>query len=482
MNDNAKIGPNALCSCGSGKKFKKCCMHKGTSVEGSVSAGSRTIYSLSIKERNFILFEAIGDIFGFAKGKIWADLKKEISGDQIKQLYGVIATLWPINTNLVELLPRPSNKLRALYLGYYRPEIVIQNILRYALYTDEIIAILPFVNPHNIAPEHNPLKIPNEYREDTLKNLAFLCQLMPLIYSGVVNLIPDPGEFDHKLRQETFKLARDRSQKSGLKKEHLEEYEPYFIEDFSRGLFRLPKEDLTAKLRGLCPHITEAELEKYIEEVGKRKNEDPLFLDQPLGKKESQVQIVRTGGNLEMGMYIAQLTGAYLYTNFNTRWKEILSMAHKLPSGGEVWSPLANAFQRLEFKFLNNIDSRFANSLRDEGRLESFRGFLRKVWTTIGGSPEQSKIDALARDFSDELKEEFKKAEAEWQDIDKKLIKWVTGTGGLGSILTGGMAWEIPALGFCIAAIGELLTARLDRKRFRHNVPMSVFLDLSKKR
>jgi len=61
------------------------------------------------------------------------------------------------------------------------------------------------------------------------------------------------------------------------------------------------------------------------------------------------------------------------------------------------------------------------------------------------------------------------------------LLKWTTGSGGIAAILTGGMKWEIPALGFCIAAIGELLGTKYSRERFRKAIPMSVFLDLKNK-
>jgi hypothetical protein len=43
-----------------------------------------------------------------------------------------------------------------------------------------------------------------------------------------------------------------------------------------------------------------------------------------------------------------------------------------------MWSPVAKAFQSLEFKFLDTVDVKFANSIREDGRLESFRALLRK--------------------------------------------------------------------------------------------------------
>ena len=98
--------------------------------------------------------------------------------------------------------------------------------------------------------------------------------------------------------------------------------------------------------------------------------------------------VSRTGANLEMTLYIAQLTGAFPYTNIRRRWQELLSVKEDLPETSRVWSPLTQAFQDLEFKFLNQVDSQFACSMRSDGRLESFRAFLRRLWNTVGGQSD----------------------------------------------------------------------------------------------
>lgn len=476
-----KIGRNDPCPCGSGKKYKKCCLNRDQSSQRSSINNTPNIDSLTIKERNLVLFNAIDDIFGFNKGKTWEDLKKEISGEQIREFYKVVASLWPRETDLISLLPKPDNRLRALYIGYYRPELVLRSIMRYSLYTDEIITIMPLINPWCVCRDYNPIEVPEQYREDTLRSLAFIGQIIPWVYAGIVNLIPDPGDFDYELRCKTWDLAQERVKKRKLTPRDVKEVAPYMFEDLKRDFLRLPEDALTTRLKKWMPKITQREIEEMLKYIDKYKKKDPLFLNQPIKRKESQLLITRTGVNLEMGLYIAQITGAYLYTDLSIRWKEILSTANRLPAGGDVWSPLTHAFQKLQFKFLNSVDPDFACSLKKDGRLESFRVFLRKIWMHIEGSPDLSEADKLARDFSDELKDEYNKGEVEWREIDKKLVKWTTGTGGIAAILTGGMSWEIPAAGFCIAAIGELLAARMERTRFKKTMPMSAFLDLQRR-
>jgi hypothetical protein len=143
----------------------------------------------------------------------------------------------------------------------------------------------------------------------------------------------------------------------------------------------------------------------------------------------------------------------------------------------------------VEFKFLNNVDSRFACGLRTDGRLEDLRVFLRRLWKTIDGSPDISKVDSLARDFRDELTHEYHKAEAEWSKINQDLLNWTSGPGitalGVasfaGAIVAGNMLLALPSLLFIPAGITKLIDARTKRTQFRKTTPMSVFIDLSKK-
>jgi hypothetical protein len=195
------------------------------------------------------------------------------------------------------------------------------------------------------------------------------------------------------------------------------------------------------------------------------------------------------GGNLEMGMYLCQATGAFPYTNLRLRWREILGTAvPNLDSSAQVWSPLTNAFQQLQFKFLDNVDPQFVSTIRHEGRLGGFRSYLRKVWNAVGGEPDFAKAEPLARDFRDELAQAFNDARADWSAIDRELLKWgipkMAGglAGGLATaVATGHMSLGLPGAGFVLAGINELIQARMKRRAFRQKTPMSIFIDLDKR-
>lgn len=438
----------------------------------------------SIKERNIILYNEIVDIFGFNKGKTWDDFRRDMSDDQVRELYRVYGWLWPLETDVIALLPKPDKQLRGLYIGEPKVNLndILRNIVRYSLYTDEVLVINPIINPRILASKFNPIENPSQYKQDTLEMVYFLFQLAPWIESNVVNMIPNPADFDPGLRRAVWTMAEKRweEQKLELSEETLAELEPRGKALLFKFMSRLPKDKLEISIRRARPNLTDKAVKEQITYVKKLRESNPLLLDQevPVG---GELNIMRLGTNLELGLYMGQLTGSYLYTDKRDQWNEILSSKQNADSESEIWSPLTDSFRSLEFNFLDKVDSDFALRLKEEERLEQFRNFLRRVWNKIEGNPSPEEAHKLARKFGDELKEEYGKTQEQWKEIDRTLLKWTTGSGGVATIISGGIDWQAPALGFCITAVGKLLESGAKRRKFRSNVPLAVFLDLEKK-
>src|SRR5580658_107296 len=146
-------GRNALCPCGSGKKFKHCHLENPEDIDRD----------MSIRNRNIITLNAAHDIFGFRRGRSWSDFKKNISGEQIREFYEVHASLWMPGTDWPSLMPNLDGKLAGLYLGEIRPELTLRNITRFSLYSDTILVVNPFPNPNILKSEYNPIDNPNQY-------------------------------------------------------------------------------------------------------------------------------------------------------------------------------------------------------------------------------------------------------------------------------------------------------------------------------
>lgn len=449
----------------------------------------------SLRERNVSLLDAVDDIFGISQAVQWRDVKRNVTADRIKRLYQFVSDLWPPSTNLIRLLPAPDHRLKALYLGDVYPELIVRNVFRFGLYADQIFIIDPFHTPWSMGREVNPIERPEEFKEDTLKLIYFATLIDPWVREGLVTLVPNPGKFDPTLFQATRLLATERIVRTGLLQDSKEDKEVLdgdfsFLDEEIERSFLTSSPDIIARfLKEAAPDATDEEIAKELENLAYIRDEDPLAAEGVREPGSSQILVGRGGANLETALFLSQMMGAFPYTNLKMRWREILSVNDKLTEDAKVWSPLTKAFQSLDFRFLDNVDSNFACEIRAEGRLEDFRAFLRRLWKTVNGGPDLNKIDTIARDFRDELTQEYHKAEAEWSKISQDLTNWAggpalatLGVGGIAAaIATGNLTLAIPSLGFIPASVLKLVDARTKRKQFRKTTPMSVFIDLSKK-
>jgi hypothetical protein len=287
------------------------------------------------------------------------------------------------------------------------------------------------------------------------------------------------------LRDPSFhKLAAQRLSNWTPEPSELEDVEEFAKSGYFRFIATLPEKRIIEIAKSAIPNAPNDVVDDFVKYFQKIRKNDPLALDQAVDNTGGQVLVNRTGANLETALYVSHLTGAFPYTNIKTRWNEILSVGKSLPETAQVWSPLTNAFQQLDFKFLNNVDTNFAHSLRVDGRLEGFRVYLRRLWNSLDGSPDLSKQESLARDFRDELVDAYQNAESEWLKIDRELAMWAGGTAaaavGASSVIPGGLSIALPLVGFGMTTVIKLIEARSKRKEFRKKVPMSVFIDLSR--
>jgi hypothetical protein len=229
------LGRNHPCGCGSGKKYKKCCMNK--------SEDERPAWDvLSIRERNLTLLNGVSDILGLNKGKTWDDVRRELSNEQVKEIHELYGYLWPVDTDILSLLPKPDDELRALYTGIVDPRVISMFALGFVPYFDEVIIQHPFVNPASVKPEFSPTQSPHQYKQQTLKNVALLFTLMPFIEAGIVNFIPDPCVFDQHLHRQMLSMAEGRSQDHKIEEEEGKVLKMLQEEDVARTMHMLTKE------------------------------------------------------------------------------------------------------------------------------------------------------------------------------------------------------------------------------------------------
>jgi hypothetical protein len=469
------IGRNDPCHCPSGKKYKHCCLPLDENRPARISAVHQ---ANSLKEKNLTLLAGAADIFNLKQP--WDKVKSGMTDTRIREFYQFIAALWPVDTDYRALLPKPDGSLRALYLGENDPEMMMENVFRFSLYADEIILVNPFDNPNLVAEKYNPAVNPGEWRLQTLRLVYHLQMLAPWIVAGLVKLIPDPGDFNRKLREETWSLAAARLAKNPITSEDVDKTQAR--KKTQEMFYMLPDDYVRRTAKEHDPNTSTRDVEKIVEYFRAYRSQHPLLLNATMDQIPGQMTAMRMGANLEMGLYLCQTIGAFPYTNVPFRWKEILSASDQLDASAQVWSPLTNAFGNLNFKFLNKVDSNFAVTMRQEERLGSFRSYMRKLWKSVDGNPDPTKIETLARDFKDELEGEYAKAQADWSAIDRDLVKWaVPAIGGIISTVAGIVTGHYAlALGSPLTGqgISEFLQRNIKRGEFRKSNPLSVFIDL----
>jgi hypothetical protein len=470
---------NELCPCNSGRKYKDC--HFLRKDRSALSGWA----DVPVSDRNRLLIRAARDIFGFRRGRTWQEFKRDIADEEIREFFKVHGSMWGPETNWVGIMPKPGDgKLRGLYLGDIRPELILRNLIRFSLYNDQILVVDPFPNARNIKPKYNPIENPGQYKAEMIKLIFVLFQIAPWIESGIVQLIPDPGDIDRELRWETMELARARLANSSPDKADLADVHEVGRKELTRFLFALDEKTILNQVERSGQTLSETQKKQFIEYARQQLRDDPLAWERPIGNDfdSGQMSMVRGGTNLETALLISDVTGSFPYTNMRSRWRELIDARDELGETARVWSPLAKTFQALEFKFLNNVDIGFATSIRDDGRLESLRSLLRTIGQQASEISSMSALDSFVRDSKDALVGEHRKASAEWDKIQESFIKWVgTGvTAAATSFMSGHIVPDAAALsGTMLNTLSQLALRHMRKTNFRKSNPMSVFIDLA---
>ena len=182
------LRPGDLCGCGRGRPFKECCQSKPEALR---PAWNET----SIRERNLMLQNGIVNVLELESGKDWVQVRRELTDDKISKIYN-LDEAWPLETDLLALLPKPDGEARAVYTGSIHPSSITDFALAAPLYFGELIVAHPFIHSGIMKKEMSPTENPKSYRQEFLKTILFFLNVMPLVDLGLVNLIPDPCDFD----------------------------------------------------------------------------------------------------------------------------------------------------------------------------------------------------------------------------------------------------------------------------------------------
>ncbi len=490
MSPRSKIKRNDRCPCQSGKKYKHCC-------EGRVDwneirrSGTDCRDFLSVRGRNLYFADKILEslqLDNLEQSRSLKDYKSAFSARAVREIHEAALEAWPPHTDIVSTLAAAGTDVSGLYIGDYGPEYISRGLVRHSIYANKILVVDPFVYPTSVRDEYNPILNPEQYRNQTLKNANLYFSLVPWIEAGIVEVIRTPADFDPKLNWESLhrqqrkfeenEELKEAAQVSGeeLISRHREQQMLQFFLSAPDSYIRKVFEQSDFDKRG----VTTDQLFAYINQ---KRESDPNFLEPLDGQhKSSQLHMVTTGANYEIAKLTATITGSYLVTDLHVKWKEIELDRAQHSAENKAWAPFAKAVQNVRLKYFNELSLEHALLLRRHGRLEGLRTFLHRVWRSACGKDPFDEANAVV--LGNELTDEIRKAEAEWKQIDRDLLKIVGGevVAGLlaaGPLIASGHAGFLAAASV-VAGAAPLTWSTMRRRSFMDMFPAALFIGISK--
>jgi hypothetical protein len=349
---DTSLHPRDACGCGSGKSFKECCESKPEALRPAWSEPS-------IRERNIMLLNAIINVLGIDGKKDWVQIRRELTDEKIQKIYSLYEGLWPLETDLLALLPKPDGVARAVYTGSIHPSLITEFALAAPLYFGELIVAHPFVHSGIMNKKFRPTEHPKSYRGEFLKSVMFFVNIMPLVDLGFINLIPDPCDFNAHLREQMMSMAKTRSAGMKFDPEKEPRLKKLMEEEHRRAMMLMPPDAMRARIHRLSPNLDEAKVEEVMRQLELRREFDPLAILQQDsfggGEEGGQMTMFKLAPNFEMTMYLAQATGSSIVTDSPFRWSEIQSAnrrGNKAATPG--LGPLVTRIESSTFAFPQN--------------------------------------------------------------------------------------------------------------------------------
>jgi hypothetical protein len=479
-----KLGRNTPCLCGSGRKYKNCCLGK-KDWESLIRRPDFTRH-LSLRGKNTFFLNSAATILGLDptdRQIDWSVLKNRVNPEHVGLIHQLVREVWPDGDDLMRIL-RESGSLSGLYSGTYTPETVMQSLSRHGLYSDAILMFDPFMYPGTVRPEYDPIIHPEKYVSHTIKCLYMWFSLAPWMHSGILKMIRSPADYDRTLRWNSLKAEEQRVEKHPELKEMMDKVKEDV--DITAGeigwateyfLLSYPDDSVAEMLRS--GGFPQDEIDAFMRYRERKKRSHPYYTE----RRENEMLVTTLGECYGMTRRVADVSGAFLLTDNRVRWKMIEIDRREVGVNESAWEPFAAAMQTAQLKYLDDISLEGCLKLRKDGLLERMRSFLRRVWATARS--EDGFSAATAEQFAAELDEEVALAEAEWKEIDANLVKWFAGEAAAAlaaapSIGLANVGWLAASLS--LMGIANVTEAELKRRDLPRRMPGAFFMEPRAKR
>lgn len=443
---------------------------------------------LTLRGRNLtflrLMFEAL-ELDPESQKKSFLEFKRAFTPRAVKKIYENVNLLWPSLDDYERCLSREAGDVSGLYTGSYDPVDVCNAISKHSLYSNKILLTDPFLNPNIVSDQFNPLIHPEKHRSTCLMNATLWLHMAPWISAGIVNFVRPVRDFHKGLWSKLLEAQKKRidsnpkigAELSKMAKEAVRDMtftdggmKEYYMLSHSDDYW---KENMMTDRSANSKHLRISD-EDFLDYIQSRRDNHPFYLDDDAHKSGQFLQTT-TGSCYEEAKVMCQIGNIHMITDLKSRWMEyeIDRKEHGTDGGG--WSAFAKTLQNSNLKVLNHIPLDGALSLREEGKLENMRGFLRRVWQSSKTGEDLS--DENSENFTAELSQQIAEANDEFKAIDRKLLKWFGGQASL--VATAGQIGMMPALATsAITGAFGLFESRMQRKSFSSRYPAGFFLNI----
>ena len=369
------------------------------------------------QQKNIEFYDFLNDTFGIRKARNWSDISQNITKAKISATYKFFSRLYPLNVDYSEKMKSGSSNFRSLHYNRLNPNNIIDEVVRYTLYSDEIYVFHPIQNPSVTNQRINPIRNPKYWLHDFMNSLYFYIVLQKWVRLGIVKLVINPYHYDLLLRDELDAKAKKRVD-SFISN-------PDFMQNAEREVLETLAENLVFDYKGMdVARIKESlvnmETPKFPESVAdelahlifaKHNKINPLYdkLNIPL---ETGLLVSKGGGNLESILYVTELLNSNLYTTDKGNWFQICQLENV-----NYWTKVAHLYSKIEMPFLDNVDTSFVLNLREDDRLSGVRSELGKIYNTVNSIPASEMNEYKLKELNGRFMEELKKADAEWESV-----------------------------------------------------------------
>jgi hypothetical protein len=331
------------------------------------------------------------------------------------------ARVRPSTLSESQVLPEPSESVLRTFL-WTRPvaDAVLNDVVRLALYSDEVVLVDPFsMHTMNVAgskPPMGPAERPDLWTQEFANHALTVCALEDWFESGLVLLIPEPRNFIRGVP--SFTALALRAVKEG--KLSTRPDADTLQDVLEATAFNADRdEDLTAMTRDSLPQgLSDDERSQIISSLIAYRRANPTrYAQRP--PETGSVFSFASGQNIFEAAWIADSIGGYVVPRLARDRTNFRSFSRG--NTRDDVDALASAFAAAPLPMLNNVSLSDALDLRKSGRLARFRTFLQDVWTATSDPDSNRKNVERERDLVARLNSSYEEAKVEWGGIYKDL-------------------------------------------------------------